>query len=110
MTARTALLQGVRLLEEGQVTGLLEHLEARAGDGLVNPPRGAGRHVGVEAAGEDEHRHLEARQHRSHVDAREVLRDVEGIGFVDFDDKDVVRHELVARIVRAYDRHERSQE
>jgi len=44
------------------------------------------------------------------VTAREILRDVEGIGFVDFDDKDVVRHELVARIVRAYDRYERSPE
>ena len=42
--------------------------------------------------------------------AREALRDVEGIAFVDFDDKDVVRHELVARIVRAYDRYERSPE
>jgi phosphate starvation-inducible PhoH-like protein len=40
--------------------------------------------------------------------AREVLRGIEGISFVDFDDKDVVRHELVARIVRAYDRHEGS--
>ena len=44
------------------------------------------------------------------VVAREILRDVEGLSFVDFDDKDVVRHELVARIVRAYDRHERSPE
>jgi phosphate starvation-inducible PhoH-like protein len=44
------------------------------------------------------------------VVAREILRDVEGIGFVDFDDKDVVRHELVQRIVRAYDRYERSPE
>jgi len=44
------------------------------------------------------------------VIAREILRDVEGLAFVDFDDKDVVRHELVARIVRAYDRHERSPE
>jgi phosphate starvation-inducible PhoH-like protein len=44
------------------------------------------------------------------VVAREVLRDVEGVGFVDFDDKDVVRHELVARIVRAYDRYERKPE
>jgi len=44
------------------------------------------------------------------VMAREILREVEGIGFVDFDDKDVVRHELVARIVRAYDRYERSPE
>jgi phosphate starvation-inducible PhoH-like protein len=41
------------------------------------------------------------------VVAREILRDVEGIGFVDFDDRDVVRHELVARIVRAYDRFEK---
>jgi phosphate starvation-inducible PhoH-like protein len=39
--------------------------------------------------------------------AREILRGVEGIAFVDFDDRDVVRHELVARIVRAYDRHEK---
>ena len=38
--------------------------------------------------------------------AREILREVNGIEFVDFDDKDVVRHELVARIVRAYERHE----
>ena len=44
------------------------------------------------------------------VVAREILRGVEGIAFVDFDEKDVVRHELVARIVRAYDRHERSRE
>jgi phosphate starvation-inducible PhoH-like protein len=44
------------------------------------------------------------------VVARDILREVEGIAFVDFNDKDVVRHELVARIVRAYDRHERSTE
>ena len=44
------------------------------------------------------------------VVAREVLRNVEGISFVDFDERDVVRHELVARIVRAYDRHERQSE
>ncbi|MEP7003910.1 MAG: PhoH family protein, partial [Chloroflexota bacterium] len=44
------------------------------------------------------------------VVAREILRDVEGLSFVDFNDKDVVRHELVARIVRAYDRYERSPE
>ena len=40
------------------------------------------------------------------VVAREILRDVEGVSFVDFDERDVVRHELVARIVRAYDRYE----
>jgi phosphate starvation-inducible PhoH-like protein len=41
------------------------------------------------------------------VIAREILRGVEGIGFVDFDERDVIRHELVARIVRAYDRFEK---
>ncbi|HVR88857.1 MAG TPA: PhoH family protein [Candidatus Limnocylindria bacterium] len=39
--------------------------------------------------------------------AREILRGVEGLSFVDFDERDVVRHELVARIVHAYDRHEK---
>ena len=38
--------------------------------------------------------------------AREILQGVEGLSFVRFDDRDVVRHELVARIVRAYDRYE----
>src|SRR2546427_1174939 len=41
------------------------------------------------------------------VVAREILEGVEGIAMVDFDDRDVVRHELVARIVRAYDRFEK---
>ena len=40
--------------------------------------------------------------------AREILRDVEGIAMVDFNDRDVIRHELVARIVRAYDRFEKA--
>ena len=44
------------------------------------------------------------------VVAREALRGVDGISFVDFDETDVVRHELVARIVRAYDRFERKPE
>ena len=39
--------------------------------------------------------------------AREILRGVEGIAMVDFNDRDVIRHELVARIVRAYDRFEK---
>ena len=37
-------------------------------------------------------------------DAIETLRDVEGAAFIHFTDTDVVRHPLVARIVRAYDR------
>jgi phosphate starvation-inducible PhoH-like protein len=53
---------------------------------------------------------LDRGQRSGMVAAREILRGVEGISFVDFDEKDVVRHELVARIVRAYDRHERAGE
>ena len=50
---------------------------------------------------------LEKDQRSGLVAAREILRGVEGIAFVDFEDRDVVRHELVARIVRAYDRYEK---
>jgi phosphate starvation-inducible protein PhoH and related proteins len=50
---------------------------------------------------------LEKDQRSGLVVAREILKDVEGIAFVDFNERDVVRHELVARIVRAYDRHEK---
>ncbi|MBV9265731.1 MAG: PhoH family protein [Acidobacteriaceae bacterium] len=39
------------------------------------------------------------------VNAVDVLRGVEGIAFVNFDDTDVVRHCLVQRIVKAYDRY-----
>jgi phosphate starvation-inducible PhoH-like protein len=41
------------------------------------------------------------------VVARQILEGTEGIAMVDFDERDVVRHELVARIVRAYDRFEK---
>jgi len=41
-------------------------------------------------------------------DAINVLRDVEGISFTYFTPKDVVRHELVQRIVEAYEKNERS--
>jgi phosphate starvation-inducible PhoH-like protein len=39
--------------------------------------------------------------------AIEVLRDVDGISFTFFQSQDVVRHPLVARIVRAYEKFER---
>jgi phosphate starvation-inducible PhoH-like protein len=39
------------------------------------------------------------------LDAVEVLRGVEGIAFVNFDERDVVRHTLVQRIVKAYERY-----
>lgn len=40
------------------------------------------------------------------VHVRRVLADVEGIEFIQFDQKDVVRHELVQKIIRAYERAE----
>jgi len=39
------------------------------------------------------------------LDALDVLRGVEGISFLQFDDRDVVRHILVQRIVKAYERY-----
>ncbi|PWU05270.1 MAG: hypothetical protein C5B51_15080 [Terriglobia bacterium] len=39
------------------------------------------------------------------IDAIEVLKGVEGISFVQFDERDVVRHSLVQRIVKAYERY-----
>jgi phosphate starvation-inducible PhoH-like protein len=38
--------------------------------------------------------------------AAEVLRDVKGVSFTHFSTKDVVRHELVQRIVEAYEKHD----
>jgi phosphate starvation-inducible PhoH-like protein len=42
--------------------------------------------------------------------AMAVLDGVEGIGFTLFESKDVVRHALVQRIVRAYDSHQQKTE
>jgi hypothetical protein len=39
------------------------------------------------------------------LDAVEVLRGVEGISFIHFDERDVVRHSLVQRIVKAYEKY-----
>src|SRR5688572_11557787 len=39
------------------------------------------------------------------IEALRIVRDVEGIGFVYFDERDVVRHKLVQQIVKAYDVH-----
>jgi phosphate starvation-inducible PhoH-like protein len=39
------------------------------------------------------------------VEALQALRQIPGIGFSHFNDTDVVRHELVASIIRAYRRH-----
>jgi phosphate starvation-inducible PhoH-like protein len=37
------------------------------------------------------------------VEALRIVKDIEGIGFIYFDERDVVRHRLVQQIVKAYD-------
>jgi phosphate starvation-inducible PhoH-like protein len=39
------------------------------------------------------------------IEAVDVLKNVQGLSFVYFDESDVVRHHLVQRIIRAYDEH-----
>jgi phosphate starvation-inducible PhoH-like protein len=39
------------------------------------------------------------------LDALDVLRGVSGISFISFDERDVVRHSLVQRIVKAYEKY-----
>ena len=37
-------------------------------------------------------------------DATDILKNVRGIGFVSLNEKDVVRHHLVKKIILAYDK------
>jgi phosphate starvation-inducible PhoH-like protein len=55
--------------------------------------------------GDDTQIDLPAGKKSGILNAVEVLRGVEGIAFVHFDERDVVRHPLVQRIVKAYDRY-----
>lgn len=41
------------------------------------------------------------------IEVRDILDDVEGIAIVQLSEKDVVRHELVQRIIKAYERYSR---
>ena len=40
-------------------------------------------------------------------DASKILKDVPGIGIVKFNDQDVVRHEIVGLIIKAYEKFEK---
>ncbi|MBS1229580.1 MAG: PhoH family protein [Proteobacteria bacterium] len=44
------------------------------------------------------------------IEARQILKEVRGIAFTEFQKEDVVRHPLVARIVSAYEAHTAAQE
>ena len=52
---------------------------------------------------------LPAEKRSGLVEIREILAEVEGIRFVYFSEKDVVRHDLVQEIIKAYERHEARQ-
>jgi phosphate starvation-inducible PhoH-like protein len=39
------------------------------------------------------------------VEAIDVVSDIEGISLIYFDERDVVRHNLVQRIIKAYEEH-----
>jgi phosphate starvation-inducible PhoH-like protein len=47
---------------------------------------------------------LEPSRRSGLVDAAMILRGIEGLGFVHFTDKDVVRHPLVQQIILAYEK------
>jgi phosphate starvation-inducible PhoH-like protein len=49
---------------------------------------------------------LPAKTHSGLVEIRDVLTGVEGVGFVYFDKRDVVRHRLVQSIIEAYERYQ----
>jgi phosphate starvation-inducible PhoH-like protein len=51
---------------------------------------------------------LPAGQRSGLRDALELVRDIRGIGNIEFTDADVVRHPLVAALIRAYDARDRA--
>lgn len=50
---------------------------------------------------------LPKKEHSGLIEALRILRGIEGIAFVWFSQADVVRHPIVARIIEAYENHER---
>jgi phosphate starvation-inducible PhoH-like protein len=47
---------------------------------------------------------LPMRQRSGLIESLEILKDVKGIGFIQLDSKDVVRHKIVKDIIKAYDK------
>ena len=43
-------------------------------------------------------------------EAKEILEGIEGIEFIMMNQKDIVRHKLVTKIVKAYDKHDQNRE
>ncbi|MEN3033376.1 MAG: PhoH family protein [Aquificaceae bacterium] len=53
---------------------------------------------------------LPKREQSGLIEAIEVLKDVEGIEFIWFDESDIVRHPIVARIIKAYEEFEKAKQ
>jgi phosphate starvation-inducible PhoH-like protein len=49
---------------------------------------------------------LPASRHSGLIEVQSILKGVQGVRFVYFNDQDVVRHQLVSAIIRAYDAHD----
>lgn len=47
---------------------------------------------------------LPAHQKSGLIDALDILKNVEGVAKIEFDVRDIVRHQLVQRIVEAYEK------
>ena len=104
---------GGRILAEA---GAAAHARGRAQALLVAPVVLAARHdaatltrigIGAKAVvtGDVTQIDLQRGQKSGLIEARQILRDVRGIAFTEFQKEDVVRHPLVARIVSAYEAH-----
>ena len=53
---------------------------------------------------------LPSSQHSGLIEAMSILRGIKNIAFVEFTKHDIVRHKLVTRIVKAYERGDRERE
>ncbi len=53
---------------------------------------------------------LPTRKRSGLIEAKEILKEIEGIKFVFFNEKDVVRHKIVQKIIKAYQRYEEEKE
>ena len=85
-----------------ELAGLATPGAALPSPGLLEPGSHWLRYAGVEL----EEIIIETTRRSGLRDATEVLRDVDGISFTFFNSRDVVRHPLVQRIVRAYEARE----
>ena len=62
-----------------------------------------GRNTKIIVTGDRTQIDLPARERSGLIEAMRILKDVEGIAFIETDKRDIVRHRLVTRIVEAYE-------